>query len=352
MTESRATTSAVTTHAVVVPRTGGSEVLEYREIETPRPVAGQLAVDVRAAGVNFIDTYQRDGVYPVELPYVLGREGAGVVTGDAPDPLGAPVERAPSVGDRVGWAWIPGSYSERVVGPIEAFYAIPDGVSFEQAAAVGLQGITAHYLSTDCYRIVPGDTVLVHAGAGGVGLLLTQIAVLKGARVLTTVSTPEKADLSRAAGASDVLVGYGAERTDGTRSTGDADFTDWVKDLTGGEGVAAVYDGVGKDTFESSLTSLRVRGTMVLFGGASGQVPPFDPQRLNALGSLFLTRPTMAHFIRTRAELLGRTDDLFGWIADGRLHVRIGATFPLRDAGAAQDALTGRRTTGKVVLLP
>lgn len=347
MTESSAT-HAVNAHAIVVPRTGGSEVLEYREIDVPAPAAGQLAVDIRAAGVNFIDTYQRDGVYPVELPFVLGFEGSGVVTAVVPDPDGEPVHRAPAEGDRVGWAWVPGSYAERAVGPISGYYTIPDAVSFEQAAAVGLQGITAHYLATDSYRIQPGDTVLVHAGAGGVGLLLTQIAVLKGARVLTTVSTPDKAELSRGAGASDVLVGYGAAGTGGDG----ADFADWVRDLTDGEGVAAVYDGVGKDTFESSLKSLRIRGTMVLFGGASGQVPPFDPQRLNALGSLFLTRPTMAHFIRTRQELLGRTDDLFGWIADGRLDVRIGATFPLREAGAAQDALTGRKTTGKVVLLP
>ncbi len=337
--------STATAHAVVVPRTGGSEVLEYRETTVPAPAVGELAVDIRAAGVNFIDTYQRDGVYPVELPYVLGFEGSGVVTAVLSDADGEPVYRAPAEGDRVGWAWVPGSYAEKAVGPIGGYYTIPDGVSFEQAAAVGLQGITAHYLATDSYRIQPGDTVLVHAGAGGVGLLLTQIAVLKGARVLTTVSTQEKAELSRGAGASDVLIGYGAG-DDGT------DFADWARDLAGGEGVAAVYDGVGKDTFEGSLRSLRVRGTMVLFGGASGQVPPFDPQRLNALGSLFLTRPTMAHFIRTRQELLGRTDDLFGWIADGRLDVRIGATFPLRDAGAAQDALTGRKTTGKVILLP
>lgn len=346
MSESSVITHATSVHAVVVPRTGGSEVLEYREIEVPAPSAGELTVDIRAAGVNFIDTYQRDGVYPVPLPYVLGFEGAGVVTAVCGDPDAEPVHRAPAEGDRVGWAWVPGSYAERAVGPIGGYYTIPDEVSFEQAAAVGLQGITAHYLATDCYRIQPGDTVLVHAGAGGVGLLLTQIAVLKGGRVLTTVSTPEKAELSRGAGASDVLVGYGAGDADGT------DFADWARDLTDGEGVAAVYDGVGKDTFESSLKSLRIRGTMVLFGGASGQVPPFDPQRLNALGSLFLTRPTMAHFIRTRQELLSRTDDLFGWIADGRLDVRIGATFPLREAGAAQDALTGRKSTGKVLLLP
>lgn len=329
--------SGRTTHAVVVPRTGGADVLEFREVPLAEPGPGQVLVDVAAAGVNFIDTYEREGVYPKDLPFVLGKEGAGTVTAVGPDAGDV------SVGDRVAWAFLANSYAEQVVAPVDQLYPVPDGVDLPVAAAVGLQGITAHYLATDSYRIQPGDTVLVHAGAGGVGLLLTQIAVLKGARVLTTVSTPEKAELSRGAGASDVLVGYG---TDGT------DFADWARDLTGGDGVAAVYDGVGKDTFDTSLRALRIRGTMVLFGGASGQVPPFDPQRLNALGSLFLTRPTMGHFIRTRAELLGRTDDLFGWIADGRLHVRVGATFPLREAAAAQDALTGRRTTGKVVLLP
>ena len=337
MTESSATAPAVTSHAVVVPRTGGSEVLEYREIPLATVGPGQVVVEVAAAGVNFIDTYERAGVYPKDLPFVLGKEGAGTVAA-----VGTDVGEL-AVGDRVAWASVQGSYAQRVVAPVDQVYPVPDGVDLQVAAAVGLQGITAHYLTTDSYRIQPGDTVLVHAGAGGVGLLLTQIAVLKGARVLTTVSTPEKAALSRRAGASEVLVGYQADG---------ADFADWTRDLTGGEGVAAVYDGVGKDTFDTSLRSLRVRGSMVLFGGASGQVPPFDPQRLNALGSLFLTRPNMAHFIRTRAELTARTDELFGWIRDGRLDVRVGATWPLAEAAAAQDALTGRRTTGKVLLLP
>lgn len=337
MSDVNATSQATFFHAVVVPRTGGSEVLEYREMPLAAAETGQVVVDVAAAGVNFIDTYQREGIYPKDLPFVLGLEGAGTVAAGGSDGF--------AVGDRVAWASVPGSYAERVLAPADQLYPVPDGVDLQVAAAVGLQGITAHYLATDSYRIQPGDTVLVHAGAGGVGLLLTQIAVIKGARVLTTVSTQEKAELSRAAGASDVLVGYGAG-DDGI------DFADWARDITGGEGVAAVYDGVGKDTFDTSLRALRVRGTMVLFGGASGQVPPFDPQRLNAGGSLFLTRPKMDHFIRTREELIGRTDELFGWIADGRLDVRIGATYPLREAAQAQDALTGRKTTGKVLLIP
>ncbi len=320
-------------HAIQVDRNGDPDVLEYREINAPEPGSGEVAVQVEAAGVNFIDIYQRQGVYPVELPMVPGSEGAGRVIGLGPDVTDV------AIGDRVAWMTVPGSYAEMAVGRADALIPVPDDVSDEQAAALPLQGITAHAMATDAYAIQSGDTVLIHAGAGGVGLLLTQIAVIKGARVITTVSTDDKAELSRAAGAADVLVGYD-------------DFSTRVRDLTDGRGVEAVYDGVGAATFDGSLDSIAIRGTMVLFGGASGQVPPFDVQRLNRGGSLKLTRPTIFHFIRDRAELLGRTTDLFGWLADGSLRLRVGATYPLAEAATAHEDLAGRRTTGKLLLLP
>jgi NADPH2:quinone reductase len=319
--------------AIQISSTGGPEVLEYTEIEAPEPGPGEAAVQIAAAGVNFIDIYHRQGVYPMPLPFVPGREGAGRVIAVGPGASGV------QVGDRVAWLQVPASYAEVTVGPVERLVPVPDTVSDEQAAALALQGLTAQALATDAYRIEPGDTVLIHAGAGGVGQLLTQIANIKGARVISTVSTEEKATLSRAAGAAEVLVGY-----DGVPSR--------VRDLTGGDGVAAVYDGVGKETFDDSLDSLRVRGTMVLFGGASGQVPPFDIQRLNRGGSLKLTRPNVDHFVLTREELLGRAADVFGWVAAGRLSVQIGRTYPLAEAGRAQQDLAGRRTTGKLLLLP
>ena len=320
-------------HAIQVGNTGGPEALEYLEIDVPAPGLGEVAIQVGAAGVNFIDIYHRQGVYPMPLPFVPGREGAGRVIAAGPEVAGI------AVGDRVAWLQIPASYAEVVVGPAEKLIPVPDAISDEQAAALALQGLTAQSLATDVYRIESGDTVLIHAGAGGVGLLLTQIAKLKGARVITTVSTPEKATLSRAAGADEVLIGY-----DG--------FAGRVRDLTGGRGVSAVYDGVGKSTFDSSLDALRVRGTMVLFGGASGQVPPFDIQRLNKGGSLKLTRPNVDHFVIERDELLARAADVFDWVADGTLKVQIGGTYPLAQAGQAQEELAGRRTTGKLLLLP
>ena len=325
--------SAGKVHAIQVRSTGGPEVLEYTEIDAPEPGPGQAAVEIEAAGVNFIDIYQRSGVYPMDLPFVPGTEGAGRVVAVGPD-----VEVV-SPGDRVAWVGVNGSYAGMAVGPAASLIPVPDTVSDEQAAAALLQGVTAHYLATDSYPIKQGDTVLVHAGAGGVGLLLTQIAKIKGARVITTVGTQGKAALSREAGADEVLIGY-----DG--------FAAAVRDLTGGTGAAAVYDGVGKSTFDGSLESLAVRGTMVLFGGSSGQVPPFDIQRLNRGGSLNLTRPTIGHFTRTREELLGRAADIFGWMADGRLTVRIGGNYPLAQAAKAHEDLAARRTTGKLVLLP
>lgn len=319
--------------AIQVRGTGGPEVLEYVEIDAPEPASGEVAIQVGAAGVNFIDIYHRQGVYPLPLPFVPGREGAGRVIALGPDVSGV------AVGDRVAWLQVPGSYAEVVVGPAAKLIPVPDAIPDEQAAALALQGLTAHSLATDAYRIESGDTVLIHAGAGGVGQLLTQIAKLKGARVITTVSTVDKAVQSRAAGADEVLVGY-----DG--------FASRTRDLTDSKGVSAVYDGVGKSTFDGSLDALRVRGTMVLFGGASGQVPPFDVQRLNKGGSLKLTRPNVDHFVTERDELLARARDIFDWIADGSLTIQIGGSYPLPDAGRAHEDLAGRRTTGKLLLLP
>ncbi len=321
------------TNAIVVEQAGGPEVLQLGEIDVPAPGPGQVKIAVAAAGVNFIDVYRRTGVYPVDLPTVPGSEGSGRVLEIGDGVSGV----AP--GDRVAWAELPGSYAAEVVGPADKVVAVPDGVDDEIAGALPLQGFTAHYLSHDTYRIRRGDTVLIHAGAGGVGLLLIQLAKKAGATVFTTVSTDEKALLAEGAGADEVIVGY----------TG---FRQRVRELTSGAGVQVVYDGVGRDTFDDSLGSLATRGMLVLFGGSSGQVPPFDIQRLNAGGSLFLTRPTMGHYLRTRPELTARADDLFAWVADGSLSVRVGGSYPLADAAQAHRDLEARRTTGKLVLRP
>jgi NADPH2:quinone reductase len=321
------------TTAVRFERTGGPEVLQLAEVDVPAPGPGEVLVEVAVAGVNFMDVYQRNGTYPLTLPSQLGGEGSGRVVA-----LGSGVEGL-TEGDRVAWASVPGSYAGLVVAPAGHLSRVPDEVDDEHAAALPLQGMTAHYLAVDSHPIAAGETVLVHAGAGGTGLLLTQIARIRGARVITTVSTPEKAERSRAAGADEVLVGY-----DGIVAA--------VRELTDGEGVAAVYDGVGRATFEASLDSLAVRGTLVLFGGSSGQVPPFDPQRLNQAGSLFLTRPNLAHHTRTPAERAGRMADLFGWLADGSLTLSIGGRYPLADVARAHEDLEARRTTGKLLLLP
>ncbi len=319
-------------HAIRITENGGPEVLQYTEVAAPEAGPGQIAVQVAAAGVNFIDIYHRQGVYPLSLPRVLGLEGAGrvIAAGDGVSAF--------AVGDRVAWLDVFGSYAQAAVDTPDKFIPVPDGVSDEQAAGVTLQGLTAHALATDVHRIEAGDNVLIHAGAGGVGLLLTQIAKIKGARVITTVSTPEKAELSRAAGADEVVVGYD-------------DFPARVKEFSGG-GVDVAYDGVGKSTFDGSLDSIRRRGIMVLFGGASGQVPPFDIQRLNQRGSLKLTRPKVYDFVADHEEMMARAADVFGWIADGRLEVRIGGRYPLAQAGQAQEDLAGRKTTGKLVLIP
>ncbi|OZC46261.1 NADPH:quinone reductase [Rhodococcus sp. RS1C4] len=322
-----------TMRALEIREHGGPDVLVPVDIAEPTPGPGQLLVRLEAAGVNYIDTYFRTGLYKRELPYVPGDEGSGVVE-SVGDEVGEFV-----VGQRVAWATAPGSYAEKVIVPASAAVAVPDGVPAEQAASALLQGMTAHYLLKSTYPAAAGDTVLVHAGAGGVGLILTQLAVAAGVRVITTVSTDAKAELSRQAGASEVL-----KYTD--------DVPARVRELTDGEGAHAVYDGVGAATFEQSLASLRIRGTLALFGAASGPVPPFDPQRLNGAGSLFLTRPTLAHHIRDRRELEWRAGEVFKAIADGILNIRVGAVHPLSEAATAHTELEGRRTTGSVVLVP
>ncbi|BCK56373.1 quinone oxidoreductase family protein [Nocardia wallacei] len=319
--------------AIQVSEHGGPEVLRPAEVPAPAAGPGQLLVNTNAIGVNFIDTYLRTGTYPQEVPYIPGAEGTGVVAEIGPEVADF------AVGDRVAWAAAPGSYAEQVVVPADVAVPVPARVNAAVAASALLQGMTAHYLIESVYRPEPGETILVHAGAGGVGLLLTQLAAARGVRVITTVSTDEKAELSRAAGAAEVLR-YGD------------DLARRVRELTDGIGVAAVYDGVGKATFDASLDSLRVRGTLALFGAASGPVPPVDPQRLNRGGSLFLTRPMLAHYTRDRAELRWRAGDIFEAIAAGRLRVRVGARYPLAEAEQAHRDLEGRKTTGSIVLLP
>ncbi|MGW8565739.1 quinone oxidoreductase family protein [Isoptericola sp. NPDC055881] len=326
-------------HAVVARAAGGPEVLEYVEQPDPSPGPGELLVRVAAAGVNFIDTYRRGGVYPMDYPHVVGVEGAGTV-----EALGDGVENF-VVGDRVAWNEAPGSYAELAVVPATNAVAVPTGLDLVPAAALPLQGMTAHYLVASTFEVGPGHDVLLTAGAGGVGLLATQLATARGGRVITTVSSPEKAALSSAAGAAHT-VDYAAMDDLAT------ELPAVVRDLTDGRGVHVVYDGVGRATFDASLASLRPRGTLVLFGGASGQVPPFDPQRLNSGGSLYLTRPTLAHYTLTRAELEWRASEVLGAAASGDLDVRVGATFALADAEQAHRALEGRATTGKVLLVP
>ena len=299
------------------------------------PGTGQARVRIAAAGVNFIDIYVRSGQYPAPLPLTLGQEAAGVV-----DAVGPEVGEV-RVGDRVAYAPQPGgAYAEAAVVPAARLVPVPEGVDLPVAAATMLQGMTAHYLSHSTYPIQAGDTVLIHAAAGGVGGLLVQLAKRRGARVIGTVSSEEKAREARAAGA-DAVILY-------TQT----DFAAETRRLTGGEGVHAVYDSVGKDTFAGSLDSLRVRGMLVLYGQSSGAVAPLDPQVLNAKGSLFLTRPTLGHYVAERGELLQRAGDLFGWIAAGELQVRIAATFPLAEAAQAQTYLASRQAKGKVLLIP
>jgi NADPH2:quinone reductase len=325
------TAESLTVPALVVPRTGGSDVLTVEDRKVPAPGPSQVRVKVAAAGVNFIDIYQREGVYRMSTPFVVGGEGAGTV-----EAVGEGVDF--SIGDRVAWAQGPGSAAGAVLLEADSVVRVPDRVDLETAAAVMLQGITAHYLCHSTYPVAPGDTVVVHAAAGGVGLLLTQMVKMRGGIVIATTSSPAKADLARQAGA-DHLTGY-------------EEFGAVVARVTGGTGAAVVYDGVGLATFDASLAAIRPRGLMVLYGGSSGPVPPFELQRLAGAGSLFITRPTMIHYIASRDELVWRTGDLFSWVRDGRLSVRIGGTYPLADAARAHDDLAARRTTGKLLLLP
>ena len=322
--------------AIQITTTGGPDVLVPAELPEPQPGPGELLVEVAAAGVNYIDTYQRDGTYPMQLPYVPGLEGAGRVRA-----VGGDGAVGFAVGDRVAWAESLGSYAELVVVPAEKTVPVPDGVDDDVAAGALLQGMTAHYLVHDTHAVEPGDDVLVHAAAGGVGLLLTQLAVARGARVIATVSTPEKEELARAAGAADVL-----------RYTEVDDLAAAVRELTGGVGVRVAYDSVGRTTFDASLASLQRRGLLALFGASSGPVPPVDPQRLNAAGSVFLTRPTLFDHVVTHEALTARASAVYASIADGTLDVRIGHRYPLAEARRAHEDLQSRRTTGKLLLLP
>jgi len=320
--------------AAIVRQYGGPEAIEVAELPNPEPGPGELLVDVAAAGVNFVDVYYRTGAYPGQLPLQLGTEAAGTVAGVGEGVVGI------DVGDRVAWAMRPGAYATRAVVAAERAVPVPAGVDDETAAAVLLQGMTAQYLTSATYPVQPGDTVLVHAAAGGTGSLVVQMARKRGGDVLATTSTEEKAKLARESGAVEVI------RYD------QVDVAEEVRRITGGDGVAAVYDGVGASTFDASLASLRPRGYLVLFGAASGPVPPVDPRRLQEGGSLFLTRPTLAHYIQAREELLERSAAVFDAVADGSLTVRIGGRYSLDEVGTAHADLESRRTTGKLIILP
>ena len=322
--------------AVEVSETGGPEVLRAVDRPVPTPAEGEVLIRADAIGVNYIDTYFRSGLYPRALPFVVGTEVCGTVAavGDGVEVL--------SEGDRVVTASAVGAYAEYCTAPADFVAYVPDTVPSDAVASALLKGMTAHYLIRSVYAVQPGDFVLVHAGAGGVGLILTQWASALGARVITTASTPEKAEMSRRAGAIEVL-DYPDEVPG---------FAERVRDLTGGDGVAVVYDGVGRSTFDASLASLAVRGTLALFGASSGPVPPVDPQRLNAAGSVYLTRPSLTHFLRTSDEFAWRAGELLDAIADSSIAITVGGRYPLAEARRAHEDLQARRTTGSIVLLP
>jgi NADPH:quinone reductase len=320
--------------AIQVKQAGGPEALEYVDLPTPQPKTGQAVVKLAASGVNFIDVYFREGRYKTPMPFVVGQEGAGTVVS-----VGTDVQSV-KVSDRVAWTGLQGAYAEYAVVPADRLVAIPDGVSDQQAAAAMLQGMTAHYLSHDTHPLQRGETALVHAAAGGVGLLLVQMAHNLGARVVATVSTEEKAKLAKDAGADDVILYT------------QADFETETKRLMNGKGLDVVYDSVGKTTFEKGLNLLRPRGMMVLFGGSSGAVPPFDLIALSQKGSLYLTRPTLVNYIVSREELVARSSAVFGMIASGKLKLRIEHTYSLSDAQQAHRDLQARKTTGKLLLIP
>jgi NADPH2:quinone reductase len=320
--------------AIRVHEFGGPEAMRLEELPTPKPADGQALVRIEAAGVNFIDVYQRTGLYKNPLPYGVGLEGAGVV-----EAVGGGVTTV-RIGDHVAWTGIPGSYATHNVVPADKLVTLPAGVDARAGASAMLQGMTAHYLAHSTYPLKRGDACLVHAAAGGVGLLLCQMAKRAGARVIGTVSTEEKAKLAREAGADDIIF-Y-------TRQ----DLVEEVKRLTGGKKLQVIYDSVGKDTFEKGFDCLAMRGHMVLYGASSGPVAPLDPQVLNAKGSLFLTRPSLFHYTASREDLVKRAGDVLGWIQKGELKLRIGATFALAEAAKAHQDLEGRKTTGKVLLIP
>lgn len=320
--------------AIQVKQAGGPEALELVDLPVPEPKTNEAVVKLAASGVNFIDVYFREGRYKAPMPFVLGQEGAGVVT-----VVGSAVNSVKK-GDRVAWTGLLGSYAEYSAVPADRLVPVPAGVSDQQAATTMLQGMTAHYLSHDTYPLKRGETALVHAAAGGVGLLLVQMAHNIGARVIGTVSTEEKAKLAREAGADEIILYT------------QTDFEAETKRLTGGKGVDVVYDSVGKTTFEKGLNVLRPRGMMVLFGGSSGAVPPFDLIALSQKGSLYVTRPTLAHYIATREELMARSGAVFGMIAQGKLKLRVEHTYPLSEAQQAHRDLEGRKTTGKLLLIP
>ncbi len=321
--------------AIRVNEHGGPDILSYEDVPDPEPGPGEARVRLAASGVNFIDVYQRTGLYPKETPFALGQEGAGEV-----DAVGEGVEDL-SVGDYVAFAGAMGAYAEYAVVPAERL--VPFNVTLVEArlaAAVMLQGMTAHYLTHSTFPLEESQTALVHAAAGGVGLLLVQMAKMRGATVIGTAGNEEKAKLARGAGADEVII-YTQQ-----------DFVEETRRITGGEGVHVAYDSVGKETFEGSLDCLRRRGYMVLFGASSGPVPPFDIQTLNQKGGLFLTRPALAHYTATREELMWRAESLLSWIGQGNLDVRIGGTYSLADAAQAHRDLEGRKTTGKLILIP
>jgi len=320
--------------AIQIHETGGPEVLQLVDLPIPQPGPGQVLIRVEAVGVNFVEIYFRKGTYKAALPFIPGSEAAGTVEELGPGVTGF------AAGDVVASASVLGSYAEYALVPAAQLVKTPSSITHEQAAAALLQGMTAHYLAYSTHPLKAGETALVHAGAGGVGLLLTQIAVRIGARVITTVSTPEKAELSREAGASDVIL-YTEQ-----------DFEAEVKLLTGGKGVDVVYDSVGKTTFDKSLNCLHPRGLMALFGASSGPVPPFDLTQLNSKGSLYVTRPSMWHYVSTRKELEWRANDVLGWVAKGQLKLRMEHMYPLAEASRAQADLEARRTTGKILLEP
>ena len=320
--------------AIQIRETGGPEVLKLAELPIPQPGPGQVLIRVEATGVNFIEIYFRKGTYKAALPLVPGSEAAGTVEELGPGVTGF------AAGDAVASVSVLGSYAEYALVPAAGLVKVPEGVTMEQAAAAMLQGMTAHYLATSTFPLKKGDTALVHAGAGGVGLLLTQMAVKIGARVITTCSTKEKAELSREAGASDVIL------------YAEHEFEPEVKKLTGGKGVDVVYDSVGKTTFEGSLNCLRPRGMLALFGGSSGPVPPFDLIQLSTRGSLFVTRPTLKDYVATRKDLDWRSGDIFRWASEGKLKIRTEHIYSLTDAAQAQIDIASRNTTGKLLLIP